>query len=110
LSKLLPYNDEYQLIGYTKQQLKDCYENEAVIWDLFVKNSLLQITDLGITKSYIDEGPKTQELGENSPGNIGSFCGWQIVKKYMQKNSNISLPKLMSTDPETIFQEAKYKP
>ncbi|MES2430650.1 MAG: hypothetical protein V4556_06900 [Bacteroidota bacterium] len=110
LSKFLPEKEEYLLIGYTKNQLKDCYENEAVIWDLFVKNELLQIRDKNITKNYIDEGPKTQELGESSPGNIGSFCGWQIVKKYMQKNDKLSLSKLFSTDPETIFQEAKYKP
>ncbi|MGG9971240.1 hypothetical protein ACQ33O_05530 [Ferruginibacter sp. SUN002] len=110
LSKLLPAKKEYQLIGYTEKQLEASYKDEDKIWDLFVRNSLLQQTDLLATKSYIDEGPKTQELGEGSPGNIGSFCGWQIVKKYMQQKKDISLSQLMSTDDETIFQEAKYKP
>lgn len=110
LSKFLPTADEYKLIGYTKEQLADCYDHEAVIWDLFVKNSYLQITDKNITKNYVDEGPKTQELGEKVPGNIGSFCGWQIVKKYMDKHNEISLPQLMATDAETVFQETKYKP
>ncbi|UEG51172.1 hypothetical protein LK994_06750 [Ferruginibacter lapsinanis] len=110
LSKFLPDVDEYKLIGYTKEQLADCYNHEAVIWDLFVKNSYLQVTDKNITKNYVDEGPKTQELGEKAPGNIGSFCGWQIVKKYMEKHNEISLPQLMATDAETIFQETKYKP
>ena len=110
LSKLVPDKKEFLLIGYTKEQLKGCYDREAEIWDLFVKNSLLQVTDKNLVKNFIDEGPKPQELGEGSPGNIGSFCGWQIVKKYMQKNGDISLSKLMSTDAETIFQETKYKP
>lgn len=110
LSKLLPNTEEYKLIGYTKEQLKAVYEHEAAVWDLFVQNNFLQTIDNNIIKNYIGESPKTQELGEASPGNIGSFAGWQIVKKFMKKNSDYSLQKLMTTDAETIFQQAKYKP
>lgn len=110
LSKLLPQTEEYKLIGYTKEQLKAVYEHEPAVWALFVQNNFLQTIDNNIIKNYIGEGPKTQELGEASPGNIGSFAGWQIVKKYMQKNPKITLQQLMATDAETIFGEAKYKP
>ncbi|MEP7255621.1 MAG: hypothetical protein ABI666_07575 [Ferruginibacter sp.] len=110
LSKLLPGADEYKLIGYSKEQLKAVYEHEAAVWDLFVQNNFLQTIDNNIIKNYIGESPKTQELGEASPGNIGSFAGWQIVKKFMGKNSKMSLTELMTTDAETIFQQAKYKP
>ena len=110
LSKLLPQKEEYQLIGYTKPQLKAVYEHEVAVWDLFVQNNFLRILDNNIIKNYIGESPKTQELGEGAPGNIGSFVGWQIVKKYMQKNSGTTLQQLMALDNETIFQQAKYKP
>jgi hypothetical protein len=110
LNKFLPATDEYKLIGYTDEQMKDAYKHEAAIWDLFVKNSYLQTTDKNISKNFIDEGPKTQELGEGAPGNIGSFAGWQIVKKYMQKNPATTLQQLIGLDEETIFQAAKYKP
>jgi hypothetical protein len=110
LSKFLPREDEFKIIGYTKEQLKNVYKNERVIWDLFVQNNLLQTIDENIIKNYIGESPKTQELGDASPGNIGAFAGWQIVKKYMQKNPELSLQKLMATDNDVIFQEAKYKP
>ena len=110
LSRFLPETDEHKLIGYTSEQMKDCYAHEAIIWDLFVKNSFLQITDKNIIKNYLDESPKTQELGEGAPGNIGSFAGWQIVKKYMQKKPATTLKELMNLDAEIIFQEAKYKP
>ena len=110
LSRFLPETEEYKLIGYTEEQMKDCYKHEAVIWDLFVKNSYLQSTDKNINKNFIGEGPKTQELGEGAPGNIGSYAGWQIVKKYMQKNAATTLQQLISLDEETIFQAAKYKP
>ena len=110
LSKFLPGIEEHKLISFTEKQMEDAYAHEAVIWNLFVKNSYLQINDKSIIKNYIGEGPKTPELGEGAPGNIGSFAGWQIVKKYMQKNAATTLQQLMNLDAETIFQAAKYKP
>jgi hypothetical protein len=110
LSRLLPKTEEYKLIGYTAMQLKDCYEHEAQVWDLFVQNDYLQVADKNIIKNYIGESPKTQELGEASPGDTGSFAGWQIVKKYMAKNPKTTLQQLIAMDANTIFQEAKYKP
>jgi len=110
LQKLLPEIDEYMLIGYTTDQINDCNKHEAAIWDLFVKNNLLQTTDKSIIKNYVEEGPKTQELGDGAPGNIGSFAGWQIVKKYVQKNNGLTPQKLMAIDAEIIFEQAKYKP
>lgn len=110
LSKLLPKEPEYKLIGYTEKQLKDCYTSEAIVWDMFVQNNLLQTIDYNAIKNYVSEGPKTQELGDDSPGNIGSFSGWQIVKKYVSKHPDITPEKLMKLPAETIFSEAKYKP
>ena len=110
LSKLLPKTKEYKLIGYTEEQMKAVYEHEPAVWDLFVQNNFLQTIDNNIIKNYIGESPKTQELGEASPGNIGSFAGWQVVKKFMLKNPEYSLQQLMSADAEVIFQQAKYKP
>lgn len=110
LQTVLPDKEPYKLIGYTEKQLKDCYAHEGQIWDLFIQNNLLQSIDNSIIKNYVAEGPKTQELGEGAPGNIGSFVGWQIVKKYMSKHSEISPAQLMAADAEAIFQDARYKP
>jgi hypothetical protein len=110
LQKLVPFAKDHQLIGYTEKQWNESVQREAVIWDLFVQNNFLQSIDNNIIKNYIGESPKTTELGEASPGNIGSFCGWQVVKKYMNSFPETSLSGLMGTDPEIIFQKAKYKP
>ncbi len=110
LQKILPKANPANLIGYTTQQLKDCNLHEKAIWDLFVQNSFLQTIDNNIIKNYIGESPKTQELGDASPGNIGSYVGWQIVKKYMSKNSSTNLQQLMQLDNDTLFTETKYKP
>ena len=110
LDKFMPYTPEYLKIGYTETQLKDSYTNEAVIWDFFLNNDLLNNTDQNIVKNYIGESPKTQELGEGSPGNIGAFSGWQIVKKFVEKNPKINLQQLMKTDGREIYSQSKYKP
>lgn len=110
LQKFLPETEEYKLIGYTDAQMKDCYKNEPAIWNLFVQNNFLQTADNNLIKNYVTEGPRTQELGEKAPGNIGSFAGWQIVKKFADKYPDIKLDSLMTMDGEKIYAQAKYKP
>lgn len=110
LQKLMPETREHLLIGYRETQLKSCYDHEALIWNLFTQQNLLQITDYNIIKNYIGESPKTQELGEDAPGNIGAFTGWQIVKKFMKKNPETSLVSLVKTNPAIILEKARYKP
>jgi hypothetical protein len=110
LTKFLPYTPEFELIGYTKQQMKDAYKNEAVIWDFFLNNDLLNKTDQNVVQNYIGESPKTPELGDNAPGNIGTFSGLQIVKEFMEKFPETTLSELMKTDAREIYNKSKYKP
>ena len=63
-----------------------------------------------IIKNYIGASPKTAEFGDNAPGNLGSFAGWQIVKKFMDKNPETSLNKLMDMENRDIYSASKYKP
>jgi hypothetical protein len=110
LSKFLPETEEYKLMGYTKEQMKDCDAHQSNIWSLFIQNNFLQTADNNLIKNYVSEGPKTQELGEDAPGNIGSYAGWQIVKKYVSKNKDVKPSAIMEMDSEKLYVEAKYKP
>ncbi|MEO8414391.1 MAG: hypothetical protein ABI472_12065 [Ginsengibacter sp.] len=110
LTKFLPNYPEYECFGYTEKQLQESYKNEAVIWDFFLNNDLLYNSESNIIKNYIGESPKTQELGEDAPGNIGAFSGMQIVKKYLEKFPETTLPGLMKTGADEIYSKAKYKP
>ena len=110
LSRFLPQAKEADLIGYTEKQMKECYDHEAVIWDLFIQNNYLQTIDVNTAKNYVSPGPKTPELGEAAPGNIGSFAGWQIVKKYMKDHPQTELKELLNMNAEEIYTKAKYKP
>ena len=110
LLKFLPKTDENICLGYTEKQLKESYNHEAMIWQFFMANDLLNISDQNIVKNYIGESPRTAELGDDAPGNIGSFSGLQIVKKYMAKFPETSLKELMKLPPREVYSRAKYKP
>ncbi|HEX8460906.1 MAG TPA: hypothetical protein VF623_05735 [Segetibacter sp.] len=110
LDQLMPETADTLKTGYTKAQLDGCFENESTIWSFFVQGDFLYSSDPSITKDYMNDAPKTQAFGDVSPGFIGQFVGWQIVKKWMSKHDNVTLAQLMETNPKTIFNEAKYKP
>ena len=110
VSKFLPATPDYMLIGYSKSQLAAAKENEGVIWSFFLNNDLLNTQEQDIIKNYIGESPKTAEFGDNAPGNLGSFAGWQIVKKYMDKYPETALKDLMLMDGREIYEKSKYKP
>ncbi len=110
LDKIMPFAHDNIKLGYTEKQLKDCYGQEVNIWSYFVNNDNLFSTDPSISKEFIGENPFTKELGTDSPGNIGAFVGWQIVKKYMQSNKSLTPTQLMMTDNKIIYAQAKYKP
>jgi hypothetical protein len=110
LDRFLPATDDSLKTGYTATQLKWTQANEGLLWNFFLENNLLYNTDPSQVQLYIGDAPNTQGFGDNSPGNIGQWVGWQIVKAYMKKNPSVTLPQLMTMDSKQIFQESKYKP
>lgn len=100
-------------IGYTSKQLGWCNAYEGEIWAYYLENELLFETDFQKIQVLLNEGPFTPGLGEknSSAPKIGIWTGWQIVRKYMEKNPDVTLQELMKeTDPQIILNGAKYKP
>ena len=110
LDHFLPQTADSLKTGYTQQQLKGCYDNEADIWNYFVENNLLFITDPVQIRDYMVDGPHTEAFGESSPGFLGQFVGWQIIKKWISLHDKTTLPQLINTPEKQIYDEAKYKP
>lgn len=110
LDKLMPYTQDTLKIGYTEQQWKGCQENEGAIWNFFITNGLLLKNDPSLIRNYINDGPKTPELGDASPGYIGLFTGWQIVKAYMRSHQETAPAMLLKLPPRQIYEESKYRP
>lgn len=112
IHEFLPKESENSLLNYTEEQLKWAQDNEEEIWRYFVENDYLYSTDKELKLRFLDPAPfsKFYRLTDNeSPGRIGQWLGYQIVKAYMQKYV-VSLPELIGTKPEEIFQKSNYKP
>jgi hypothetical protein len=111
IDKFLPETADSVKTGYTQQQLDWCRENEGLIWSYIVKNENLYTVDPVTIQTYIGEGPFTQGFSqEDSPGNLGPWIGWQIVKKYAENNTGLKPEEIMKTSPKQILEQAKYKP
>lgn len=111
LDKFLPKTPDSIKTGYTKQQLSWCRDNEGLIWhDIITTEKDLYTKDPRTLQNYIGEAPFTHSLGPASPGNIGQWIGWQIVKKFENKNSSMPVMEILKTDAKKIFEQAKYKP
>jgi len=111
--KLIPNSSDSLLIGYTQKELDWCNNNEPSIWAYMVKNKLIYSTDDKLIQRFINVAPFTKfylELDKQSPGRVGIWLGWQIVKSYMD-NNNVELTELISNkDAKNIFIKSKYKP
>jgi len=113
MDTVLPETTDSVKIGYTAEQLQWCKEYEANIWAYFLENELLFNTDYLKIQKYLAEAPFTPGIGENSSSapKLGVWTGWQIVRQYMEKNPDISLPQLMlEKDDQKILAASKYKP
>ena len=111
LDRFLPDTPDSLKTGYTQKQLDWVKANEGNIWGFFTTNVDLYSIDPTIIQDYLGEGPFTRGMPESaSPGNIGQWVGWQIVKKFAEKKPELTVQQVLETPAKTIFQEAKYKP
>jgi hypothetical protein len=111
VSLLLPNHADSLITGFTEQQLEWCRTNEGLIWSHLLKNEDLQSLNPVVIQTYLGEAPFTQGLSqEYSPGNLGTWIGWQIVKKYVAARPELTPEAVMKSSPATILEQAKYKP
>jgi len=103
-------NDEFK-IGYTNSQLEWCSSHENEIWAFMIEHQLLFSSDQQGVAKMMTDAPFTAGFAAESPGRLGAYMGWQIVRTYMKEADNISLKKLMeNTDAREILKISGYKP
>lgn len=111
LDALIPNENNAKKINYSQEQYKWCENNKKEIWFYFMDNELLYSKENSQIIKFMGESPFTQGFPEGSPGRIGHYLGWQIVKAYMEKNTEVTLPELMQeNDYQKILTKSKYKP
>ena len=111
LDALMPTAPHTVKISYTESQLAWCNGNEEQVWFYFIDNDLLYTKETTEIIKYMGEAPFIQGFPEGSPGRIGHWIGWQIVKAYMKNNPTITVEELMNhNDAQRLLNESKYKP
>lgn len=111
LRQLFPKDEAYEIMGYTKEQWAWCEHYDRAIWNRIMDQKDLFKTDQHVLNSYLNEGPFTSEVSQESPGRLGTWVGWQIVENYMERNQAVSLQELMQEgDAQKILEMSYYKP
>lgn len=110
-SALLAETEEYLLLDYELKDLEWCQENSVDIWAHFLEMELLFATENQKLRKYLGDAPFIPGFPEGSPGRVGQWVGYEIVKRFMDKQPNLSLSDLMEIeDANRILRESKYKP
>jgi len=111
IDAMLPDVPDSLKIGYSNEKLVWCKNFEVNIWAHIIENDLLFTKDYSKINKLFTDGPFTGSISKESPARLGSWVGWQIVRAYMNKNSDISLKELISeTNSQKIIKVSKYKP
>lgn len=111
--KLIPEYSDAVKIGYTETQLQFCQANEYYMWSNLVENKLLYDSNPKNELRFIKPAPFTKfylEIDNQTPGRVGQWLGWQIVRSYMENNEDVTLDQLLAMDSKSIFENSKYKP
>ncbi|HEX8268906.1 MAG TPA: gliding motility lipoprotein GldB [Flavobacterium sp.] len=109
---LLPDYTDAQKIGYQPEQITWSQENEAYMWRFFIENSMLYDTDPKLIPRFIHPAPFSKfylEIDNETPGRVGAWLGWQIVRSYME-NNEVPLQQMLKMESRQIFEQSKYKP
>ena len=109
---LLPDYNDADKIGYSLEQIKWCQENESYMWRYFLEKEMLYNNDQKLNNRFINSAPFSKfylEIDNDSPGRVGTWIGWQIVRSFME-NNEVTLPELLKMNAKEIFVKSKYKP
>lgn len=112
MERLLPLKEEATLLGYLPEKMDWAIANEEQIWRYFIERELLYSTNSKLGPRFLDPAPFSKfelELDNESPGKIGRYMGYRIVKAFME-NNKITLQEMLTVPGEELFKKSKYKP
>lgn len=109
---LLPDYTDAEKMGYSPEQISWCQENESYMWRYFIEKEMLYSNDQKLISRFINPAPFSKfylEIDNESPGQVGAWIGWQIVRSFVQ-NNDMPLANVLKTNAKEIFVKSKYKP
>lgn len=111
-SLLIPEKSDADRLEYTKEEYDWAETNEDMIWQYFVEYEILYSTSVKNLERFVYPAPFSKfylPVDNESPGRLGLYTGYKIVKSYMEHN-DVSLQQMLNMSAEDVFKNANYKP
>lgn len=113
IKNCLPNTADTLIWGYTQKQLSALISNENQIWTFIVHQKLLYSVAQIDIQNLMHDAAHNDNFGEDIPGSVGKYIGYQIVKDWIAKQSqktSFNLAILLSTPAQEIFDGSGYNP
>lgn len=113
IDALLPNVHDTIRREYTLKQLEFCEKNQVQMWNYFAEHKLFFNSNANDFYRFMIDGPFTASpnVPPEAAPRLGMYCGWQIVKHYMEEHPEVTLPQLLAErDYQKILKQSKYKP
>ena len=111
MDALLRQTTDSVKIGFTPNAIAWCNEYEPRVWAHLVDQELLYTTEYMSINKWINQAPFVAGIPKDSPGRLGQWVGWQIVRNYMKNNPEVTMLQLMDNqNAQDILAKSKYKP
>lgn len=104
LDAMLPLEEDHIKFGCSAEQIQWCKFNEPNIWKTIVDEQVLYSKDKAVILQYVSDGPFTKGMPHESPGKVGVWLGWQIVRDYVEQNEIGVLELLKPVGPKVVLK------
>jgi hypothetical protein len=108
LKALLPKVEDHIIMRYNPEEYDFAVASEFEIWEYLIEMNWIYSIDMKVKLRFFEEAPSTVGI-DGSPGRIGQFMGWQMVKQYMEANEDVTIEQLLLETNESKILKA-YKP
>ncbi len=106
LEACFPEMEKSTVLRYFGEEYNWAIDNEKEFWKFLIAQNVLFKRDYKFSLNIFADGPFTSSLPieDKAPPRLGQFLGWRIVKKFMDKNEQITLKQLIDLDYKTIIK------
>jgi gliding motility-associated lipoprotein GldB len=110
---IMMHSSDAVKINYSEEENTWVNKNELFIWQYIIEKQLLYDTDDRLDDRFLLPAPFSKfylEIDNDSPGRIGQWIGWQIVRSYSDEFPDAELYEILDLPAEELFNKSKYKP
>ncbi|MDB4089259.1 hypothetical protein N9544_06500 [Flavobacteriales bacterium] len=95
IEAMMPKKSKATLFQYTQAEMDWCKRSEKQLYENLIEFKLVYTKNIKEIAAYINPGSFTPGLPPESPGGIGKWIGYRMVKQYFEEN-DITLQELLT--------------